>query len=62
MNVSLSDSILALVFHDGTVQRQRIPVAAVYAIAYLLRVLDAMCWARETLENRLLKLSQKRQE
>lgn len=62
VNVSLSDSILALVFHDGTVQHQRIPVAAVYAIAYLLRVLDTMCWSREVLENRLRKLSERRNE
>ena len=62
VNVALSGTTVALMFHDGTVQRQTVNDAAVSAISYLLRVLDTMTWAREELENRLRKLSERRNE
>jgi len=62
VKVGLTGTTLVLMFHDGTVQRQTIPYAAILAISYLLRVLDAMCWTREVLENRLLNPPSRRNE
>jgi hypothetical protein len=62
VNVALSGTTLALMFHDGSVRRQTIPDPAILAISYLLRVLDTMSWAREALENRLLNLSKTKRE
>ena len=59
VNVALNGTTLALMFHDG-IQRQTTSDPAVHAISYLLRVLDTMFWAREALENRLLRFSKRK--